>query len=135
MSTDAASTLPPLAVDPALLPDDPAVLKELIAQLMELIQKRDGRVEQLEHQMTLLLRRLYGIKSEKVDPRQGILFDEPAEETPPATNDLRTNRLPTTSPTVSRASSPNRRRVHHGPVRMAVAACPIPWSAWNRFTT
>lgn len=35
--------------------------------------------------MTLLLRRLYGIKSEKVDPRQGVLFDEPAaEDAPPA---------------------------------------------------
>lgn len=79
-----ATTFPPLTVDPALLPDDPAVLKELIAQLMEVIRKRDGRVEHLEHQMTLLLRRLYGIKSEKVDPRQGILFDEPAEGAPSA---------------------------------------------------
>jgi len=83
-----AATLPPLQVDPALLPDDPAVLKELIAQLMAEIQKRDGRVEQLEHQMTLLLRRLYGIKSEKVDPRQGVLFDEPAtEEASPAADE------------------------------------------------
>ncbi len=42
-----AAAFPPLAVDPALLPDDPAVLKELIGQLMEVIQKRDGRVEHL----------------------------------------------------------------------------------------
>lgn len=79
-----AATLPPLTVDPALLPDDPAVLKALIAQLMEVIQKHAGRVEHLEHQMTLLLRRLYGIKSEKVDPRQGTLFDKSAaEDVPP----------------------------------------------------
>jgi transposase len=63
------------------LPDDPAVLKELIAQLIQEIQKRDGRVEQLEHQLTLLLRRLYGAKSEKLDPRQALLFgDAPPED-------------------------------------------------------
>jgi transposase len=91
MRTDAALK-PPLEVDPALLPDDPAVLKELIAQLFKEIQKHAGRVEQLEHQMTLLLRKLYGVRSEKFDPRQGKLFEEPAEdapsgETPPPTTE------------------------------------------------
>jgi transposase len=83
MSTDAPLLTPPaapLAVDPALLPDDPTVLKQLVAQLCVEIQKHVGRVEQLEHQMTLLLRRLYGVKSEKLDPRQGTLFEEPAAE-------------------------------------------------------
>jgi transposase len=80
MSTDVLSATAPLTVDPALLPDDAAVLKELIAQLMQEIQKRDGRVEQLEHQLTLLLRRLYGIKSEKLDPRQALLFAGASEE-------------------------------------------------------
>jgi transposase len=88
MSKDATSILPPLAVDPALLPDDPAVLKELIAQLMEVIAKHAGRVEHLEHQMTLLLRRLYGIKSEKIDPRQGTLFTEPADDSQSADETL-----------------------------------------------
>jgi transposase len=80
MSTDAPSPRAPLAVDPALLPDDAAVLKELVAQLMQEIQKRDGRVERLEHQLTLLLRRMYGIKSEKLDPRQALLFGAAAAE-------------------------------------------------------
>ena len=80
MSTDAPSPHAPLAVDAALLPDDAAVLKELVAQLMQEIQKRDGRVERLEHQLTLLLRRMYGIKSEKLDPRQALLFGEAVAE-------------------------------------------------------
>jgi transposase len=84
MSTDVPSPRAPLAVDPALLPDDAAVLKELVAQLMQEIQKRDGRVERLEHQLTLLLRRMYGIKSEKLDPRQALLFGAAAAEDAPA---------------------------------------------------
>ena len=80
MSTD-VSLLP----DPALLPDDPAVLKQLVVQLMEELQKARERLERQEHHMHLLLKRLYGSTSEKLDPRQGVLFDaEPGVEQPAA---------------------------------------------------
>jgi len=61
--------------DPALLPDDPAVLKQLVVQLLEELQKANARLERQEHHMHLLLKRLYGTTSEKFDPRQGVLFD------------------------------------------------------------
>lgn len=113
-----AATLPPLAVDPALLPDDPAVLKELISQLMEVIRKHAGRVEHLEHQMTLLLRRLYGIRSEKVDPRQGILFDEPAaEDVPPAGEPPAAPATPD-EPADEGEAAPSPRRGAHGRRRL-----------------
>ena len=70
MSTDAL----PLP-DPALLPDDPAVLKQLVVQLLEELQKANARLERQEHHMHLLLKRIYGSTSEKLDPRQGELFD------------------------------------------------------------
>jgi transposase len=72
--------------DPALLPDDPAVLKQLVVQLLEELQKAHARLERQEHHMHLLLKRLYGSTSEKVDPRQGALFDSQSgeEETPPS---------------------------------------------------
>ena len=70
MDTDA--TLQP---DPALLPDDPALLKALVVQLLEELQKANARLERQEHHMHLLLKRLYGSTSEKRDPRQGELFD------------------------------------------------------------
>lgn len=70
MSTD-ASLLP----DTATLPDDPVVLKQLVFQLFEELQKANGRVQRMEQHMDLLLRRLYGRSSEKLDPRQGLLFD------------------------------------------------------------
>ena len=70
MSTD-AMPLP----DPALLPDDPAVLKQLVVQLLEELQKANARLERQEHHMHLLLKRIYGSTSEKFDPQQGMLFD------------------------------------------------------------
>ena len=74
MSKDA-----PLTPDFNLLPNDPQLLKQLIAELMIELSKKDGRIEQLQHRMDLLLRRLYGASSEKFDPRQASLF----ETTPP----------------------------------------------------
>jgi transposase len=96
MSTDAASSPPAaLQVDPATLPDDAALLKSLVAQLFAQLQSRDGRISDLEHRMSLLLRKLYGRKSEKLDPRQASLFDlltsaaedqtAVVDDTPPAT--------------------------------------------------
>jgi transposase len=117
MSMDAA-TLPPLTVDPTLLPDDPAVLKELIAQLMEVIAKHAGRVEHLEHQMTLLLRRLYGIKSEKVDPRQGILFDEPAAEDASTTDETPAAPAPRDESAEAGEAASSSRRGAHGRRRL-----------------
>ena len=70
MSTDAL----PLP-DPALLPDDPAVLKQLVVQLLGELQKANSRLERQEHHISLLLKRIYGSTSEKLDPRQGTLFD------------------------------------------------------------
>ena len=76
MSRDATSSPPAaLQVDPTTLPDDAAVLKSLVAQLFAELQSRDGRISDLEHRMSLLLRKLYGNKSEKLDPRQTSLFD------------------------------------------------------------
>jgi transposase len=70
MSTDA---LP--SPDPSLLPDDPAVLKALVVQLLGELRDARARLERQEHHMDLLLKRLYGSSSEKLDPRQGMLFD------------------------------------------------------------
>ena len=81
MSTDALP-LPDLAT----LPDDPAVLKSLVVQLLEELQKANARLQRQEHHMHLLLKKIYGRTSEKFDPRQGVLFDpDLAEEEVPNT--------------------------------------------------
>jgi transposase len=72
-----------LPVDPRSLPNDPEFLKGLIVQLVETVRDRDGRIQRLEHNMDLLLRRMYGRSSEKLDPRQGVLFENVAPDDPP----------------------------------------------------
>jgi transposase len=100
--------------DPALLPDDPAVLKQLVVQLLEELQKERGARDRLEHHIHLLLKRIYGSTSEKLDPRQGLLFEAQAEEeetsgkpsAPPA------DASSADAPPASRPASANRDR--HG---------------------
>jgi transposase len=66
--------------------------------LLEELQKAHARLERQEHHMHLLLKRIYGSTSEKIDPRQGVLFDPQtgAEETvptpPPASTPVSKNR-------------------------------------------
>src|SRR5262245_48808175 len=68
------------------LPDDPALLKEMVRELVETVRQQQGRVRELEGRVELLLRRLYGQRSERLDPRQLLLFDlaGPAKAPPPA---------------------------------------------------
>jgi transposase len=74
MRTDATPS--PLADLPRLdnLPDDPALLKQMIGELLVTLdaQKRDR--EQIQHRLDLLLRRLYGPRSERINPDQLLLF-------------------------------------------------------------
>lgn len=105
MSTDAS-----LSLDLNLIPDDPQLLKQMIAELMGELSKKDGRIEQLQHRMDLLLRRLYGAKSEKFDPRQANLFEttplEPAVAEVPAEPEA--DNPPASEPETSRAGSSRR---------------------------
>jgi transposase len=89
--------------NPAQLPDDPALLKRLLVEQhmkhQELLQQRDTLIErireeaasQLEAQraqleaekraeIAAILRRYYGRKSERFDPRQLLLFGEQVEQ-------------------------------------------------------
>ena len=87
MSSAAATTVP--AIDPAHLPDDPALLKAMLAEVLAALRtsRQDG--ERLRERLDQLLRRLYGPRSERLNPDQPLLFAEPpaAEEVspPPAT--------------------------------------------------
>src|SRR5712671_4711668 len=118
MSTDAASApQAALQVDPATLPDDAALLKSLVAQLFAQLQSRDGRISDLEHRMSLLLRKLYGSKSEKLDPRQTSLFDllaaasEEPSAPPAAAGDKSAEEKSAATSSTSKRSGHGRRRL------------------------
>jgi transposase len=60
------------------LPDDPATLKRMVLELLASLHARDRDIEALRHRLDLLLRRLYGPHGERFDPKQLLLFAEPA---------------------------------------------------------
>jgi transposase len=62
------------------LPDDLGLAHEIIRQQADTIQQSQRRIEQLEHQVELLLRRQYGPRRESVDPNQLRLFTEDIPE-------------------------------------------------------
>ena len=79
------------------LPDDPALLKQLLAQRDAELTQRDATIEQIKREAAdtiealkqkheadigALLRRFYGPKSERFDPRQLLLFGLVMESTP-----------------------------------------------------
>ena len=80
MSTDAP------AVDlPALtLPDDVETLQRMIRELLVTLHSSQQRNDKLAHQLDQLLRRLYGPRAERIDPRQLSLFEPPPAEPEPA---------------------------------------------------
>jgi transposase len=64
----------------APLPDDLALCHEIIREQAETIRESQRRIEQLEHQVELLLRRQYGPRRERVDPGQLRLFTDATED-------------------------------------------------------
>lgn len=69
-----------------VLPDDVAVLKAMIAQRDARLTEQQSTIAQLKranegltHRMELLLRRLYGRSSERIDPGQLLLFGRALE--------------------------------------------------------
>lgn len=57
------------------LPDDPALLKQMIAELLEQLAKSRRNEQQLRHKVDELVRKLFGRRSEKIDPNQLVLID------------------------------------------------------------
>ncbi len=89
MSTD----LPPTSAPPhpdatAALPDDPVILRQMVLELLDALRQTRHENEQLQHRIDLLLRRLYGPRTERFDPNQPLLipdaFDDPSANASPA---------------------------------------------------
>jgi transposase len=73
---DPAAGLPPTTAEQ--LPDDVATLKRMVLELLASLHERDRDLDGLRHRINLLLRRLYGPHSERINPDQLLLFAEMA---------------------------------------------------------
>jgi len=90
------------------LPDDIETAHRLIRELLETLRQQTHLNDTLRHQLEQLLRRLYGRKSEKLDPNQLLLFareilEAAGPETPPEPE-------PTPAPGSAPAKPPGRTR-------------------------
>jgi transposase len=65
------------------LPDDPDTLKRMILELLAAVRQERQDNAELRQRLDLLIRRLYGPKTERFDPNQALLFVD-ATQTPPA---------------------------------------------------
>lgn len=65
------------------LPDDPALLKGIVRELLATHHAQQRQIDQLTHRLDLLLKRVYGPRADKLDPSQLSLFDEPPVDSLP----------------------------------------------------
>ena len=63
-----------MTTTPGELPTDLETCHQLIRELLESLSRQSHLNEKLQHQLEQLLRRIYGRKSEKLDPNQLLLF-------------------------------------------------------------
>src|SRR3954464_10831789 len=94
-------------METAELPDDLDLCHGMIRELVASLRQAHRQVEQLGHRIDLLLRRLYGPRSERVDPGQLLLFADGAEGDPGVEPAFE-------SPAGPPASSPNGQTKGHG---------------------
>ena len=67
----------PAVMGTEALPDDPAVLKQMIAELLRELRRSRRNEDELQHRLDALLRRLYGPRPTPTNPDQPLLFTEP----------------------------------------------------------
>ena len=107
-------TAEPVPVEPGVLPtleqlpDDPATLKHMILELLATLREERRDKEALRQRLDQLLRRLYGPRTERLDPNQ-------PREAAPATADTEAAPAPAAEPTAAEATVRRRRRARpHG---------------------
>jgi transposase len=81
MNMDVTSAQPPSG--PLALPDDPLLLKQMIQELLEALAGQKREMEQIRHRLSLVLQRLYGPRTERINPAQLLLFADALDATLP----------------------------------------------------
>src|SRR3954462_15089716 len=88
MSEDDRATTPEAPADPtAVLPDDPAILRQMVVELLAVLRDTRRQNEELQHRLDLLLRRLYGPRTERFDPNQPLLIPDAFEAVAPESSE------------------------------------------------
>jgi transposase len=77
-----------MEIDPQQLPEDPAALRQMVTALLQEVDAKERRLQQLQHMLEQLLRHRYGSSRERVDENQLFLFAagmvSASQQAPPA---------------------------------------------------
>jgi transposase len=101
----------------AQLPDDTATLKRMILELLATLQQERQDKEALRQRIDVLLRRLYGPRSERFDPSQPFLFGDTNQPPDSAPAETATTDAPAQA-SESMSTQPRRRCRPHGRQRL-----------------
>jgi transposase len=63
-----------MEIDPNHLPEEAGILRQIVLQLLGVVEEKDRLLERVQHQLKQLLRHRYGQKRERVDENQLFLF-------------------------------------------------------------
>jgi transposase len=117
MSEGANPLTPEPAAEPtATLPDDPVILRQMVLELLDVLRQTRRENEHLQHRLDLLLRRLYGPRTERFDPDQPLLIPDAFEPVVPETGDAAPP-APEPRPEPAKKGRPHGRRVLPGNLR------------------
>jgi transposase len=84
MSEDVRPTMSEPLTDPAAtLPDDPVILQQMVLELLATLHDTRRQNDELQHRLDLLLRRIYGPRTERFDPNQPLLIADAFEAVTP----------------------------------------------------
>jgi transposase len=89
------------------LPEDKVTLQDMVLELLTTVRHSRLSIEEMQHRIAMLLRRIYGPRSERFNPDQGLLWDEAAA--------IQESTAPTEPPPSPEPSSPAKRKARpHG---------------------
>ena len=63
-----------MAIDAHNLPEEAGLLRQIVLQLLGVVEEKDRLLERVQHQLQQLLRQRYGPKRERIDENQLFLF-------------------------------------------------------------
>src|SRR5467141_4278982 len=63
-----------MEIDPHNLPKEAGILRQIVLQLLGVVEEKDRLLERVQHQLQQLLRYRYGQKRERIDENQLFLF-------------------------------------------------------------
>ena len=73
---------PPSSVTAEALPDDPALLKQMIEDLLHALRQERRDRQEVQQRLDALMRRLYDRRPTPINPNQPSLFPNPVDDTP-----------------------------------------------------